>query len=270
MSIEPGAPFRLDAAWTSQALLLSAEAGWNQTAADWDVFLRHGTVFGLAVAGRLVATAAALPYGPSLGWVSLVLVTAAWRRRGLAGRLVARCTALLQVAGRVPFLDATEAGAAVYARLGFQPMGTVLRVSGQGGGLPASREADGRKAALALDRAAFGADRGFLLHDVMDRPGTRSFSCPGGLALLRRGAQASQLGPVIAGPAEAPGLLAAALDTAAGPVIVDLTDAGAVMLPALAARGFQVRRRFTRMALGRTALPGLPGRVLAAAGPEFG
>ncbi|TMJ27252.1 MAG: GNAT family N-acetyltransferase, partial [Alphaproteobacteria bacterium] len=45
------------------ALELSAEAGWNQRADDWKVFLAHGRVTGVFAAGRrLVATAAILPY----------------------------------------------------------------------------------------------------------------------------------------------------------------------------------------------------------------
>ncbi len=88
-------PIPLDAAWISRALLLSEEAGWNQNAADWAVFFTYGTVLGFAIDDRLVATAAVLPYGSAFGWVSMVLVTAEWRRRGLATRLVAACASLL-------------------------------------------------------------------------------------------------------------------------------------------------------------------------------
>ncbi|MGO4839864.1 GNAT family N-acetyltransferase, partial [Rhizobiaceae sp. 2RAB30] len=91
-------------------LRLSDEAGWNQTAEDWGLFLRHGTTIGVrSDDGSLVASAAALPYD-RFGFVSMVLVTAAWRRRGLATGLVDRCVETLTSRGLVPVLDATPAG----------------------------------------------------------------------------------------------------------------------------------------------------------------
>ena len=82
-----------------------------------------GSVSGFAVrdGGRLVATALALPYPPAFGWVSMVLVHAPYRRRGLATRLVERATAALEGAGLLPVLDATPAGAEVYGRHGLPP-----------------------------------------------------------------------------------------------------------------------------------------------------
>ena len=77
------------------ALALSAEAGWNQVAADWRLMLRLGSGFAVRDDGRVVATALALPYPPAFGWVSMVLVHAPYRRRGLATRLVERATAAL-------------------------------------------------------------------------------------------------------------------------------------------------------------------------------
>src|SRR5665213_2940654 len=102
-------PVSLNAVWIERALLLSREAGWNQTAADWAVFFTHGTVLGFTTGDRLVATAAALPYGDDFGWISMVLVTAECRRQGLAHRLVASCTSILRDHGRAALLDAAPA-----------------------------------------------------------------------------------------------------------------------------------------------------------------
>src|SRR5471032_3069152 len=75
-------------------LLLSAEAHWNQNEADWRFFLSQGTVFGVRDRdGHLIATAALLPYTSDNAWISMVLVTTNWRRRGLATRLVDACLA---------------------------------------------------------------------------------------------------------------------------------------------------------------------------------
>ena len=81
-----------------------------------------GSAFAIRDGERVVATALALPYAPALGWVSMVLVHGPYRRRGLATRLVERATAALTGAGLLPVLDATPAGAEVYARMGFRPV----------------------------------------------------------------------------------------------------------------------------------------------------
>ncbi len=260
-------PMLLDPTWNSRALLLSEEAGWNQTAADWEVFFTHGRVFGFVVDDRLVATAAVLPYGRAFAWLSMVLVTAEWRRRGLATRLVTACISLLRKDGRAALLDAAPDATAIYAKLGFVPLCRMERWEGQGGGVAVSSDPGN----LTLDQSSFGADRRFLLEDFLSRPGSLAFRSPHGLALLRRGSVASQLGPIIvAEPAEAPALATTAIHAATGRVFVDVLDAGSGLIPILTAHGFHRQRHFTRMALGLSALPGNPAHLLAAAGPEFG
>ena len=105
-----------------EGLALSTEAQWNQNEADWRFFLGQGTVYGVrADGGRLVATAALLPYGAGNAWISMVLVTAKWRRRGLATRLVDACLDVAIKQRLTTWLDATPAGARVYGPLGFTP-----------------------------------------------------------------------------------------------------------------------------------------------------
>src|ERR1700744_6310791 len=102
-------------------LVLSTEAHWNQTEADWRFFLSHGVVFGVRDRTELVASAALLPYSNGNAWISMVLVTAAWRRRGIASRLVDACLSAAAKRGLTTWLDATPAGANVYGPLGFTP-----------------------------------------------------------------------------------------------------------------------------------------------------
>ncbi len=103
-------------------LVLSTEAHWNQNEADWRFFLTKGAVFGVRDSDRrLVASAALLPYGPENAWISMVLVTANWRRRGLATKLVDTCLNVATRQGLTCWLDATPAGAGVYGPLGFTP-----------------------------------------------------------------------------------------------------------------------------------------------------
>ena len=267
MSADKLSPMKLDETWISRALLLSREAGWNQNAADWAVFLRHGTVLGFSMGDRLLATAAALPYGDRFGWISMVVVNAEWRRQGLASRLVAACTSLLRDSGRAALLDASPAGTAIYAAIGFAPLGAMERWEGHGGGEGVAAAASPN---LVLDQFAFGADRCFLFEDFLSRPGSLAFSSRHGFAILRHGSSACQLGPIVAPPSEAHALVTDAIRAASGRVVVDVLDAGSVLIPTLIAHGFRLQRPFTRMALGLAALPGDPAQMMAAAGPEFG
>ena len=49
---------------------LVREAGWNQVAADWEIFQALGTIYAARAGGRVVATAAILPYG-AFAWISM-------------------------------------------------------------------------------------------------------------------------------------------------------------------------------------------------------
>src|ERR1700674_4262341 len=73
---------------------LSIEAGWNQVAADWRLMLSLGLGYGVRGAnGEWIASALALPLGPAISWISMVLVTELERGQGLGTRLLSRCIA---------------------------------------------------------------------------------------------------------------------------------------------------------------------------------
>lgn len=258
-------PQLLDSTWLPKALLLSQEAGWNQNSADWSVFFTHGTVLGFVAGDRLIATAAVLPYGNAMGWVSMVLVTAEWRRQGLATRLVAECTAALRDRGRVALLDAVPGAAEIYAGHGFVPLCEMERWEGLGGGLAAKSAA----ADLKLDQSAFGADRSFLLDNFLSRPGSAAFAAAHGFAILRQGAVASHIGPIVSTPEEAAALVGETVRAAPGRVFIDALDRD-TLVPVLTAHHFRLQRKFIRMACGLFELPGNHTVLLAAAGPEFG
>ncbi|MGO8918846.1 MAG: GNAT family N-acetyltransferase [Stellaceae bacterium] len=259
------------------ALALSSAVGWNQTAADWALFIAQGRVLGLFDAQqRLVATAASLPYEDGFGWISMMIVAADWRQRGLARRLMGECIDTLRRRGRAALLDATPDGAEVYRRLGFVTLGGMERWEGAGGATPGGTEIaplapDAIGALVAADHAAFGAPREFLLGDFLTRPGALALGGKDGFIVLRPGQRATQLGPLIAVSAAAAGnLLAEAIATSRGPVFLDLLDPWKNLVPLLEARGFHRQRPFRRMALGRDTLPGDAARLVCAAGPEFG
>jgi GNAT superfamily N-acetyltransferase len=263
---------------------LVAEAGWNQVAADWRLFLELGQGFAARdSAAGLVGTAATLPYPSGFGWISMVLVAKAFRRRGIATRLLERCIDALKGASMVPVLDATPAGREVYRPLGFRDGWPITRWRGRGGAraddggpkVRALQDADWREA-LALDAQAFGCDRSALLANLRARSGAFASVSEekgrlSGFLLGREGRVATQLGPIVAAnEAGARALAARAVEQVPGPLIVDALDRHAGLARWLAAHGFEKERPYTRMALGRDELFGDPSRLAAIAGPELG
>jgi GNAT superfamily N-acetyltransferase len=267
-------------------LALSDAAGWNQTADDWAFFIAAGTTLGVRDdAGALIATAAALPYDAATGWISMVLVDAAQRHRGIASQLVDACVASLREGGRTPVLDATPAGAAVYAKSGFGAGFAFERWEGAGASAPAATAARAAtlddvvvagadaQTLIDLDRGAGGVDRTSLWHAFRARPETRAWCAAGGagFALRRAGRRATQVGPIVAADADAAlGLLAAALAGVGGRIFIDVPVHCTSLADELARRGFVRQRSFVRMALGDARAAAARDRVFALAGPEFG
>jgi GNAT superfamily N-acetyltransferase len=273
---------RLGAGDVAGGLALSDAAGWNQSADDWSFFIAAGAAFGVRdEGGALIATAAALPYDAATGWISMVLVDTAQRHRGIASQLVDACVASLREAGRTPVLDATPAGAAVYAKIGFVAGFAFERWEGEGAATiaataPDSSVADGPsqgETLIALDRSAGGVDRALLLRSFLARPGTWTGLAPrgDGFAMRRAGRRAAQVGPIVAADdGAALDLLAAALDGIAGRSFIDVPVHRTSIADALTRRGFARQRSFVRMALGDVRAAAARERIFALAGPEFG
>ena len=257
-------------------LALSTEAHWNQNEADWRFFLNQGTVFGVRDSGGgLVATAALLPYTFSDAWVSMVLVTASCRRRGLATRLVDSCLDAATKQGLTSWLDATPAGASVYGPLGFAPALQLRRLRlassnpSKTVALPALSTCE-LSEFTARDRRAMGFDRNVLLTEFSGRPGSRLWSHGDAAALVRDGRTARQIGPLFAGhPDRALALVDAIVRSETGPWLIDAVSTQEELLRGLIGTGWTVERPFQRMRLGGATTPaGEP--PFAVAGPEFG
>ena len=262
---------------------LSAEAGWNQTADDWRLMLELGEGIGCwEPDGAPIASALVLPYDGGFAWLSMVLVTAPWRRRGLATRLVRRCLDRLAEIGVPPILDATEGGRRTYSRLGFTDLWTYTRLAAERPRLAPAAGIDVRPmtptdldAVAALEARAFGAPRKHVLAAMLARAPDAAYLAESGgrlcgLVLARDGRLAIQLGPLVAEtPEVARGLAAAALAGTGGPVFVDLPDAQGAFRAALEGAGFAAQRGLVRMAAGRGD-PGEASLRYALAGPELG
>jgi GNAT superfamily N-acetyltransferase len=267
---------QLGPADAAAGLLLSTEAHWNQNEADWRFFLTNGAVFGVRDSDRrLVASAALLPYASGNAWISMVLVTENWRRRGLATKLVDTCLNVATKQGLTCWLDATPAGAGVYGPLGFTPTLQLRRLRLENSTLPKSDAPAllpvGDLAQLtARDLGAMGFDRSTLLAEFAGRPGSRLLSRDGVVALVRAGRTADHIGPLFADRADrALAMVEAIVRSATGPLLIDAVSTQDEFLQGLIGSGWKVERPFQRMRFGRaTAKPAeLP---FAVAGPEFG
>jgi GNAT superfamily N-acetyltransferase len=270
-------PLTLSLKDLSAALELSNEPGWNQTVADWAVFVEHGMVFGLKENGTLIATSAILPYS-SFGFISMVLVTRKWRKRGLATRLLEQGITALSARGLVPVLDATPAGAVVYARRCFQSTFDLCRWERVGPPTASAPKLRVRAVGMneldglaQFDRKAFGSDRRFLLQAFLQRAGTRALLSDNGFVLTRKGHWAVQLGPLVAdSEAAALDLLAAAVASLDGPVFLDVVERRSELRNWLEGNGFRRQRPFQRMILGNEIAFGPDDHLMVTAGPEFG
>jgi GNAT superfamily N-acetyltransferase len=266
---------------------LVREAGWNQVAADWRIFLELGMVYAIRnSAGRVVATAAIFPYSGRFAWISMVLVARDHRRQGLGTRLLRRCIDNLVARGLVPVLDATPAGREVYVGLGFQDRWSFTRYSA-----PVPR----RDAALTpndilirpisdddwslvcrYDADAFGADRSALLARLRGRAVGAEFAAWHrgrilGFVLGRNGRSATQLGPLTADDNDtALALLKRSLSGTREPIYIDVADSKPTLCRWLQDHGFTPQRPFMRMVHESTLEFGDRPRTMAIAGPELG
>jgi GNAT superfamily N-acetyltransferase len=267
------------------ALALSQEAGWNQVAADWKLFLGLGGAICLTRNNRPIATAATLPYSGNFAWISMVLVTAAERRQGLARWLLRHCVDDLLSRELVPALDATPAGRTVYLGLGFLDSWTMNRLVartvraptvGQNAVTVRALETGDWPQVIASDTAIFGADRSSLLHRLADRLPQAALVAEragriAGFLLGRDGRVMNQLGPLAAdddGIARA--LLARAIAEVPAPLAIDVPDRHSALSSWLTALGFTTERPYIRMIYGTSLAFDDNARLFAIAGPELG
>lgn len=270
---------------------LSANAGWNQVAADWRFMLEHGRGVGFVdAAGSPVASAIHWPVGERLDWISMVLTHTAWRRRGFGTSLLQRCIDAVRGAGRAAGLDATELGRPLYAAMGFRELYTLsrwrLERAGEPAGVPAGVAIRAVTAAdvaalAAFDRRHSGMDREPLLAHLLGRAPRLALVATGaggtcGYVLGRDGRTTSQVGPIVAdNDRVALALLSRAVAAADLPAMLDVPDRHAAACAWIAEHGGTAPRRFWRMVLGEFPLGGPGGLedprcLYALAGPELG
>jgi GNAT superfamily N-acetyltransferase len=267
---------------------LSVDRGWSPEQAKWSLLLAASEVFGVdapdgrGLAGAVVLTRWAADYAS----VGMMLVAARYERRGLGKALMEH---LLCAAGddATVTLFATDMGRPLYEKLGFAAVRRNVSFAGRfrpspdpgssqqrgtSGTVRAATEAD-LPAILALDRAAFGGDRGQVLTRlpafadqlaVLEAGGPAGQGIAGYAAAWRNTPASTVIGPLVAPDgAAAKGLVAALAAKTSMPVRLDL-DPDRPELPGWAhARGLEPVGRNVVMARGGPAARGIPGQLFA-------
>jgi predicted N-acetyltransferase YhbS len=156
-------------------------------------------------------------YGPCV-YVGMMGVEPRLQRQGIASALMEALVAWADARGAWCELDATAAGAPLYRRFGFVDRGETHVYEGRSAPAPAQLAARAATAAdldrvCALDRAAFGADRGGVLRSVAALPSATVWLAddagePAAYAIAQRAT--SQIGPVVARTPAAAALVFAA------------------------------------------------------------
>ncbi|MGO4393144.1 GNAT family N-acetyltransferase [Variovorax sp. M-6] len=267
----------LDAGSLAMLDALVVASGWNQTADDWALFSRHGTVHGVRDAeGRIVASGAVLPMGARAAWISMILVAPEARGLGLGRSVFEQCLQTVKATGRVAMLDATPSGERLYRQYAFAPLWGLSRwhreaVTGASTAPIAHQDPAGLDALVALDAEALGLARGAVLGELMRREDSRVVRHARAFAVVRSGRIAHHIGPLVAtDEASAAGLLRELSDGIAQPLFIDVPDDRPLLRRQLADAGFVLQRGFTRMALGEPVPGGQNAFIHAIAGPEFG
>ena len=265
-------------------MVLKDFAGWNQTLADWERFLRASPTgcFAAEVDGKVVGTSTTIVYEGRFAWIGMVLVDPEYRSRGIGTRLLERAVEHLDEL-RVPTikLDATPQGKPIYEKMGFVTEYEIERwvLHREAVALSALARAgipDIEKI-IEEDGAVFGADRGELLRSLhADAPDfTLASELEGeviGYALGRGGSRADHLGPWMAWdqPTGRELLDAFLQRSARDTVFVDCLKNNEMARELLLSRGFLISRPLTRMVRGPNTHPGHPELLCAILGPEFG
>ncbi|WP_374443241.1 GNAT family N-acetyltransferase [Stella sp.] len=192
---------------------LSQAVGWAHRLDDWRFVHRLGQGFAVTEGERLVGTGMFWPFG---GFATLGLVIVAPDRQGagIGRRLM---TGLLEAIGpRTTLLNATDAGAPLYEKLGFRATGIIHQHQGDAFAVPEAPPPDGCRirpataadlpAMTALDAAATGLERPLVLSALLGVAEAAILECDGrpvGFAVCRQFGRGRVVGPVVAADADA-------------------------------------------------------------------
>jgi GNAT superfamily N-acetyltransferase len=265
---------------------LNTVVGWNQTEADWTRFLDASPdgYFVMDDGGKIVGTAATLPYENRFAWIGMVLVDPDYRNQGIGTTLLRRAIEYLDGAGISTLkLDATPAGKPLYEKLGFVSEYEIDRwiLKRSVTDRPVTTHAASITKELAhvfeVDRQIFGADRSALLQSLAEHAAeftlsTRTAGALHGYTFGRRGLFGDHLGPWMSQDAHTARFLLTEFlhRSSRETIIVDALKSNLIATELLSELGFTPARLLTRMYRGPNTYPGNPASLCAILGPEFG
>ena len=186
---------------------LSVQLKWPHRLEDWAMLQRVSDGFVVMDGERLIGSAFTCPQG-DYATIGLVIVSNDYQGQGIGRRLMEK--ALAACDSRTPLLNATLAGAPLYASQGFVEFGRVQQHQGQAlvpdlvalapGESCRALGADDHATLLALAKAASGLDRRKVLRDlqVEHAVGIERDGQLRGFALLRPFGRGRCIGPVVA------------------------------------------------------------------------
>jgi predicted N-acetyltransferase YhbS len=188
---------------------LSSEQKWPHRVEDWKMLLNLGFGYVVERDGAVIGTAMAWLYGTDAATLGMVIVSPKAQGMGLSRRLMD--AVLSDLGDRTVLLNATDEGAPLYRKLGFEPTGSVLQHQGAAFSVPMAKlipnerirplGTKDRATLRSLVQRATGMDRDALLDALV--PGaqgvvlTRS-NRPVGFSLFRRFGRGYVVGPTIA------------------------------------------------------------------------
>jgi GNAT superfamily N-acetyltransferase len=260
--------------------------GWNQTQVDWARMLALAPrgCFLAEARSEVVGSVTTTIYGPTLAWLGMMLVHPQYRRQGIGAALMRQALHYLKTqAVACVKLDATPAGFPLYTQLGFTPEWTLTRwqAANHAAIPPTSSQTRGFlredwEQINAVDAAVLGVARSQLLRRlVQDSCASAVWPVNGRIAgwgLLRAGANALYLGPLVCSNPEGSSAVLTDLLAVAGntPVFWDVPDQNEVARRLAEQFGFQPVRPLTRMRLGPNSGLGSPHAQLGIADPALG
>lgn len=186
---------------------LSVQLKWPHRLEDWAMLQRVSDGFVVMDGERLIGSAFTCPQG-DYATIGLVIVSNDYQGQGIGRHLMEK--ALAACDSRTPLLNATLAGAPLYASQGFVEFGRVQQHQGQAlvpdlvalapGESCRALGADDHATLLALAKAASGLDRREVLRDlqVEHAVGIERDGQLRGFALLRPFGRGRCIGPVVA------------------------------------------------------------------------
>ncbi len=247
------------------AVRLLGQIGWLHQARDVARLLYwspDGCFVITEPGGEIIGTVTTTPYEARLAWIGMMVIKPECQRQGLGSQLMRAALDYLIARGTERIiLDASEAGRALYNKLGFREIGKVERWEGKASTYLGSRarvmRSDDFPALLQLDKVLFGLNRNHILTRMInefpdlawvdDESGQME-----GYILGRRMANGVHLGPWMSwSTASAERLLRVALEQLQGQTVtINIPDSNGRSLMLARNHNLKRVRHCTRMIYG--------------------